>query len=209
MVLALAAATSALGDEAALWVIDRQREDLLPEPGRATPGPVHSPTRRTPTTRPSQPAYQVKTLTNLDGSGFLVGDWANIRSETGNPAYSPTNTFLFDRHDDEFEQVMAYYWITEAQKYIQGLGFGTTRRPVNKESQDIRINEWGVDNSFSWDKNDMIKLGEGRRRRRRGRGGDPPRVRPRDPGLAAGSVRLRRSASRLARSARASPTTGP
>jgi hypothetical protein len=108
-----------------------------------------------------QPAYQVKTLTNLDGSGFLVGDWANIRSETGNPAHSPTNTFLFDRHDDEFEQVMAYFWITEAQKYIQGLGFGTTRRPVNKESQDIRINQWGLDNSFSWDKKDMIKLGKG------------------------------------------------
>ena len=71
---------------------------------------------------------------------------------------SPTNTFLFDRHDDEFEQVMAYFWITEAQKYIQGLGFGSTRRPVNEESQDIRINQ-GLDNSFSWDKKDMIKLG--------------------------------------------------
>ena len=76
---------------------------------------------------------------------------------------------------------MAYYWVTEAQKYIQSLGFGSTRRPVNKESQDIRINQWGVDNSFSWDKKDLIKLRQGRRRRRRGRRGDPPRVRPRDP----------------------------
>jgi zinc metalloprotease ZmpB len=66
-----------------------------------------------------QPAYHVVQLTNLDGSGFLRGDWATIVSETGNPAYSPTNTFLFDRHQDEFEQVMAYYWITEAQKYTQ------------------------------------------------------------------------------------------
>ncbi|HEX2496753.1 MAG TPA: M36 family metallopeptidase, partial [Gaiellaceae bacterium] len=33
--------------------------------------------------------------------------------------------------------------------------------PVNRESQDLRINQWGADNSFSWDKKDMIKLGKG------------------------------------------------
>jgi hypothetical protein len=107
------------------------------------------------------PAYHRVTLTNLDGSGFLRGDWANITSETGNPAYSPTNDFNYHRNDDRFEQVMAYYWVTEAQKYIQSLGFGSTRRPVNMEAQDLRINQWGQDNSFSWDKKDMIKLGKG------------------------------------------------
>ena len=50
-----------------------------------------------------QPAYRIVTLTNLDGSGYLRGDWANVRSETGDTAYSPTNTFLYDRHDDRFE----------------------------------------------------------------------------------------------------------
>ena len=54
-----------------------------------------------------QPAYRLVVLTNLDGSGFLRGDWANVVSETGNPAYSPDNVFLFNRHQDEFEQVMA------------------------------------------------------------------------------------------------------
>jgi hypothetical protein len=108
-----------------------------------------------------QPAYHEVQLTNLDGSGNLVGDWANVRSETGSAAYSPTNTFLFNRHDDEFEQVMAYFWVTEAQKYIQSLGFGSTRRPVNEESQDIRINTWGQDNSSSWDKHDVLRFGKG------------------------------------------------
>ena len=56
---------------------------------------------------------------------------------------------------------MAYYWVTEAQKYIQSLGFGSTLRPVNKESQDLRINQWGADNSFSWDKKDMMRFGKG------------------------------------------------
>lgn len=108
-----------------------------------------------------QPAYRIVTLTNLDGSGYLKGDWANIHSETGNPAYSADNTFLYGRSDDRFEQVMAYYWVTEAQKYIQSLGFGVTRRPINKESQDIRINQYGVDNSYSWDKKDVLRFGKG------------------------------------------------
>jgi hypothetical protein len=101
-----------------------------------------------------QPAYVIVTLTNLDGSGYLRGDWANITSETGDPAYSPDNTFMYSRDDDRFEQVMAYYWVTEAQKYIQSLGFGSAYRPINMESQDIRIDQWGIDNSYSWDKHD-------------------------------------------------------
>jgi hypothetical protein len=106
-------------------------------------------------------AYATVALTNLDGSGYLVGDWANIRSETGPAAYSPTNTFVYRRDDDRFEQVMAYYWITEAQKYIQSLGFGSSLPPVNMESQDIRINQLGIDNSYSWDKHDVVRFGKG------------------------------------------------
>ena len=107
------------------------------------------------------PAYQIVTLTNLDGSGYLNGDWANIVSETGSPAFSSTNTFIYTRDDDRFEQVMAYFWVTEAQKYLQSLGFGTTYRPINMESQDVRINQWGVDNSYSWDKHDVLRFGKG------------------------------------------------
>jgi hypothetical protein len=99
-----------------------------------------------------QPAYHDVTLTNLDSSGFLVGDWVQVVSETGNPAYSATNTFLYHRNDDRFEQVMAYYWITESQKYIQSLGFGTGKYPpVNMQSQRVRINQLGYDNSFAND----------------------------------------------------------
>jgi zinc metalloprotease ZmpB len=90
-------------------------------------------------------AYHSVTLTDLDGSGFLRGKWATIVSETGNPAYSTTNTFLYDRHQDEFEQVMAYYWVTEAQRYIQSLAFrsGGPLRPINERPQHIRINQGG------------------------------------------------------------------
>jgi Zn-dependent metalloprotease len=96
-------------------------------------------------------AYHAVQLTNLDGSGFLHGDYATIYSSTGNQAYSPTNTFAYTRHQDEFEQVMAYYWITEAQKYIQSLGFGVTRRAIDNQPQKVRINQYGADNSFETD----------------------------------------------------------
>ncbi|WP_027481325.1 M4 family metallopeptidase [Deinococcus pimensis] len=107
-------------------------------------------------------AYYTVALTNLDGSGRLVGDWANVVGETGDPAYSVTNTFEYTRHDDRFEQVMAYFWVTEAQKYLQSLGFGTGELPaVNKESQDVRVGQYGLDNSFSTSTKDEIRLGKG------------------------------------------------
>jgi zinc metalloprotease ZmpB len=107
-------------------------------------------------------AYHNVTLTNLDGSGFLSGDYANVVSETGNPAFSPTNTFLYTRHQDEFEQVMAYYWVTQAQLYIHSLGFGETRPPIDNRPQRVRINQLGVDNSFATDhpKNEL-RFGKG------------------------------------------------
>jgi hypothetical protein len=107
-------------------------------------------------------AYHDVTLSNLDGSGFLRGDYANVVSETGDPAFSSTNTFRYTRNQDEFEQVMAYYWITEAQKYIHSLGFGETRRPIDNQPQAVRINQWGQDNSFATDhpKNEL-RFGKG------------------------------------------------
>lgn len=106
-------------------------------------------------------AYATVPLRNLDGSGYLVGRWVNVRSATGDPAYSPTNTFSYTRDDDRFEQVMTYFWVNQAQEYLQSLGFGSTLPPVNAESQDVRIDQYGVDNSYSWDKHDYIRLGKG------------------------------------------------
>src|SRR5262252_9914146 len=107
-------------------------------------------------------AYYDVILTNLDGSGYLSGDYATVVSETGNRAYSPTNTFRYTRHQDEFEQVMAYYWITEAQKYIHSLGFGESLPPIDNRPQAVRINQFGQDNSFATDhpKNEL-RFGKG------------------------------------------------
>jgi hypothetical protein len=109
-----------------------------------------------------QPAYRTVTLTDLDGSGLLRGAYADVRGgRSEQRVSSPSNTFLFGRSDDGFEQVMAYYWITESQRYIQSLGFGVWRRPVNMEPQRLRINQWGLDNSFATTHKDEIRLGKG------------------------------------------------
>jgi hypothetical protein len=96
--------------------------------------------------------YATVPLRNLDGTGYLTGKWVNVQSSTGTPAYSATNTFVYDRHADQFEQVMAYFWINQAQEYLQSLGFGSTLRPVNAQQQQVKVDQFGGDNSYQTDK---------------------------------------------------------
>jgi hypothetical protein len=107
-------------------------------------------------------SYKDVTLTHLDGSGYLSGDYVTVRNETGSPAYAPGpgGSFLYYRDQDEFEQVMAYYWITEAQLYLQRLGF-TGSTAILDEGIDVRINQWGQDNSYFWDKHQVLRFGKG------------------------------------------------
>jgi hypothetical protein len=106
-------------------------------------------------------AYVLVPLRNLDGSGTLTGRWVNVRAETGTPARAPDGRFVYLRDSDQFEQVMAYFWVNQAQEYLRSLGFGSSLPAVNAESQDVRTNQWGQDNSYSWDKHDIIRLGKG------------------------------------------------
>ncbi|MCW2605388.1 MAG: bacillolysin [Frankiales bacterium] len=103
-----------------------------------------------------QRAYVTRTLSHLDGSGFLHGDYAYVDSGTGPLAQAP---FTFHRDDDRFEQVMAYYWATQAQLYLQELGF----TDVNAEPQRMKIDQYGVDNSYfdGAKKDDLLKFGKG------------------------------------------------
>ncbi|MGW2342862.1 M4 family metallopeptidase [Streptomyces sp. NPDC001661] len=104
--------------------------------------------------------YATAALRNLDGSGGLSGKWAYVRSETG-AAAKVADAGTYTRHDDQFEQVMAYFWVNEAQEYLQSLGFGTELRGANDRAQPVRINQWGADNSFFTDKKAEIRFGKG------------------------------------------------
>src|SRR3972149_2744009 len=55
---------------------------FFPNP-RATLQGQSLPDQKAPDSPALQPAYRSVTLTNLDGSGYLRGDWANVASSTG------------------------------------------------------------------------------------------------------------------------------
>ncbi|MFH7599775.1 M4 family metallopeptidase [Streptomyces racemochromogenes] len=105
-------------------------------------------------------AYTLAALRNLDASGTLSGKWAAVRSETGAPARL-ADVGAYSRKDDQFEQVMAYFWVNEAQEYLQSLGFGSELPGANDRAQPVRINQWGADNSFFSDTKAEIRFGKG------------------------------------------------
>ncbi|MEU4290987.1 M4 family metallopeptidase [Kribbella sp. NPDC026596] len=96
-------------------------------------------------------------LRNLDGSGRLNGTFVNIAKGNGGLAKSDNNTFIYQRANNKFEQVMAYYQTNQAQEYIQQLGF----TDANNESQDFSIDTIRDDNSFYDPSTDMITMGDG------------------------------------------------
>jgi hypothetical protein len=103
-----------------------------------------------------QPAYSIHALTNLDGSGYLRGDFADVRGTKGR-AYSADNSFLFGRDDDRFEQTMAYYAITQSQRYIQSLGFtDIMNHPIT-----VKVDQYGNDNSYFDTVHNLIRIGKG------------------------------------------------
>jgi zinc metalloprotease ZmpB len=106
-------------------------------------------------------AYHRVTLTDLTSAGALSGAYATVESETGPAAANTGAGFIFTRDQDQFEQVMAYYWITQAQRYIQSLGFGSTLPAVNRRPIAVRINQFGGDNSFFRGAKTDITLGKG------------------------------------------------
>lgn len=110
------------------------------------------------------PAYRRRPLTELDGSGTLIGRYVVIKSNTGKAAATVDGAFpAWHRDDGRFEQVMAYYWLTEAQHYLQHLGFGNDLRPVRNDQVSVRVNQYGGWNAFYYDTGNRptIQLGKG------------------------------------------------
>jgi len=107
-------------------------------------------------------AYRRVTLMHLDGSGTLTGTYVTVKSKTGTPARTVDGAFpVWHRDADQFEQVMGYYWVDTSQAYLQSLGFGSTLRPVNQRQIELRIDQFGGDNSFFREDKANITLGKG------------------------------------------------
>ncbi|MBO9520037.1 MAG: M36 family metallopeptidase [Nocardioidaceae bacterium] len=105
--------------------------------------------------------YADAPLRNLDGSGYLRGRWVSVASATGTPAFSRDNVFRYDRHADQFEQVMAYFWVNQAQEYLQSLGFGTAYPGIVHQQFPVKVDQFGGDNSYQTDKPYRVRLGKG------------------------------------------------
>ncbi|MCX9082554.1 MAG: hypothetical protein OIN83_10195 [Candidatus Methanoperedens sp.] len=88
-------------------------------------------------------AYTDVVLNDLDKSGYLKGPYVDTCT-TPNRAKEPDLIFNYSRSDPGFKEVMAYYHIDTAQRYIQSLGF------TNLCSKTIKVNVQGdfVNNSY-------------------------------------------------------------
>jgi hypothetical protein len=95
-------------------------------------------------------------LDHLDGSGYLQGDFVRVLG-SGGRAFGLSESFLYGRHDERFEQVMAYFGITHAQEYIQSLGFSD----IQSDGITVKVNQYGIDNSYFDPTKDLIRLGKG------------------------------------------------
>ena len=105
--------------------------------------------------------YATVELRNLDGSGYLRGKYAVVKSATGSPAYASDGKFYYTRDQDQFEQVMGYFWVNQAEEYLQSLGFGSTLPAILDEPFAVKNNQYGGDNSYQTDKPYRVRLGKG------------------------------------------------
>jgi hypothetical protein len=90
-------------------------------------------------------AYTDVTLFGLDGSGFLSGPYVNTRLTVNRIRRTDHNFSHLNRsHGPGFEEVETYWSITDAQQYMQSLGFEN----VVNYSISCNINGISADNSF-------------------------------------------------------------
>jgi len=83
-----------------------------------------------------QPAYKEVALHDLKPGGYLIGPYVDTTA-TRNPAFSAELKFIYNRYNNHFEEVMAYYHIDTVQRYIQSLGFKGKRGILNRS---IKVN---------------------------------------------------------------------
>ena len=101
---------------------------------------------------------------NGNGDFVLEGPYARIvgRNSSGSQVYTPqvestADGFQYDRSEDGFEAVMAYYHIDKSQRYVQSLGI------TDLWSGGIDVNPRGIaaDESYFYPTQQLVLLGLG------------------------------------------------
>jgi hypothetical protein len=101
-------------------------------------------------------AYLTATLEGLTAAGYLDGQYASS-SASQSRAYSANHQFVYNRSDSGFNEVMGYYYIDYAERYIQSLGFLN----VNNRTQVFSVNTYHEDNSHYSSASKVITFGMG------------------------------------------------
>jgi hypothetical protein len=106
-------------------------------------------------------------LQGLDDSGWLRGDYVDVTQPVGYrpaTAFSPSGDFLYQPDDPRFKEVMVYYHIDAAQRYIQSLGYSDDNQPPNgiRDRVTIASPHWfSQDQSFYSVSDDALHFGDG------------------------------------------------
>lgn len=96
--------------------------------------------------RPPPVAYREVSLIGLDTSGTLSGEKVTT-AETRARVRNPTGVFLLRSHQHGFEEVMVYYHVDSAVRYLEALGYRGTRAIFRTP---VRANVTGTRDDNSW-----------------------------------------------------------
>ncbi len=116
--------------------------------------------------------YKIVTLTDIDPSGILKNRFVDLTGSgllsatqfgtypvaeyTPGSAMETNGHYFYTRDDFAFEEVNVYYWITEARKYIESLGFNILPNPV-----PVNVHFMVDDNSFYSETDHGLHFGDG------------------------------------------------
>lgn len=107
------------------------------------------------------------TLRGLDGSGWLRGEYVDVTQPTGYrpaSAFSASGDFVYSPDDPRFAEVMVYYHVDAAQRYIQSLGYSNSNDPPNgiRDRATFASPHWfSQDQSFYSVSDDALHFGDG------------------------------------------------
>lgn len=104
----------------------------------------------TPKNRPRRPppvTYREVTLLGLDGSGTLSGGRVTTAPTRAPRIRHADLRFMLASHERGFEEVMVYYHVDTACRYLEALGYSGPRRIFNAP---VRANVNGTRDDNSW-----------------------------------------------------------
>ncbi len=120
-----------------------------------------------PLLRGVSPPLRTLALQGLDDSGWLRGEYVDVTRPAGYrpaTAYSLDGDFVYEPDDPRFKEVMVYYHIDAAQRYIQSLGYSDRNDPPNgiRDRVTYASPHWfAQDQSFYSVSDDALHFGDG------------------------------------------------